>query len=140
MRAPKGGITIFEVPGGAAISITAPRSINPQGEITGYFTEGVRNRGFVRDPRGGVTVFDLPGTNNTIPASINPQGEIVGLFTDGTGQHGFVRAAGGGITVFDVPGAIWFSSRPASTPRVRLPGPSGTVVRLVASCERPKVL
>ena len=81
--------TSFDVPGSTE---TNPTSINPAGEITGwYFAGSFIPHGFVRDGRGTITTFDVPGSTSTSPTSINPAGEITGWYFDSTGKHGFVR-------------------------------------------------
>ena len=88
-------ITSFDAPDSTG---TFPQSINPRGEITGYYNDsGGVGHGFVRDQRGTFTSFDV------IPFGINPAGEITG--SDGAG-HGFVRDQRGTITSFDPPGSI----------------------------------
>src|SRR5437667_5469259 len=91
-------ITSFDPPGSTG---TLPLSINPRGEITGYYNDsGGVQHGFVRDGRGTFTSFDVvstatfPGSIGTFPRSINPAGEITGQYNDGVFRsppHGFVR-------------------------------------------------
>jgi hypothetical protein len=77
---------------------TAPVSINPAGEIAGYFgdTKGVLH-GFVRHANGTFATFEVPGASRsgdlgTFPMSINRAGEITGYFQSDpdTVLHGFV--------------------------------------------------
>ena len=91
-------ITIFDAPGSTR---TYPLSINPGGQITGFYD----GHGFVRDASGTFSTFDVPGAPETYPTSINPAGEITGWYlTSGTAHQGFVRDARGTITSFDLPG------------------------------------
>ena len=84
-------ITSFDVPGSTS---TSALSINPAGEITGFYQDsrGIAH-GFVRDGRGTITSFDVPGSTSTSAVSINPAGEITGVYRDsGFTLHGFVRS------------------------------------------------
>ena len=102
-------ITIFDAPGSTG---TFPLSINPAGEITGYYRDlqGYPH-GFVRDASGTITSFDVPGSIGTAAISINPAGEITGVYYTSApypldrAPHGFVRDASGTFSTFDVPGA-----------------------------------
>src|SRR5439155_23015122 len=81
-------ITIFDAPGSTG---TFPLSINPAGEITGYYRDlqGYPH-GFVRDASGTITSFDVPGSIGTAAISINPAGEITGDYLDSAyGRQGF---------------------------------------------------
>jgi hypothetical protein len=100
-------ITTFDPPGSYS---TGPTSINPSGEIAGYYfgPTGPTAHGFVRDKDGTITSFDADPKNphDISPTSINPRGEITGSFfavggPHGLLSHGFVRAADGTITIFD---------------------------------------
>jgi hypothetical protein len=103
VRAPDGTITTFNGPaaGIAPSTATSPQSINPSGEITGWYADGNGVQGFVRASDGTITSFDA-GPQGTNPTSINPSGEVTGWYADGNGVHGFVRASDGTITSFDV--------------------------------------
>lgn len=60
LRNPDGAIITFDIPvyGQGPIS-TVPTSINQQGEITGYFSDGFSfYRGFLRHTDGTLTIFD----------------------------------------------------------------------------------
>jgi hypothetical protein len=113
VRAPDGKFTTFSVPGAnSGIDYgTFPLSINDQGAITGYFTDGTNGcSGFIRSPGGEITVFtapDLePGICFLVPASINSSGTITGYYSDTAYVvHSFVRTAAGKFTSFEVPGA-----------------------------------
>jgi hypothetical protein len=100
-------ITTFDPPGSYN---TIPTSINPNGEIAGYYfgPTGATAHGFVRNKDGTITSFDADPKNlhGISPTSINPNGEITGFFFTVGGpygllSHGFVRAADGIITIFD---------------------------------------
>ena len=67
--------TTFVVPGAAA---TLPLSINPAGEITGWYYDGSAFHGFVRAGSGAITKFDPPGSRVTFVSSINPAGAVTG--------------------------------------------------------------
>ena len=68
-----GQIITFDVPGSNG---TVATSINPSGEITGYYygPTGPGSHGFVRAAHGTITTFDAPGagSNGTAATSINP--------------------------------------------------------------------
>jgi hypothetical protein len=83
-------------------------SINPAGEIAGYFgdTKGVLH-GFVRHANGTFATFEAPGASRsgdlgTFPMSISRAGEITGYFQSDpdTVLHGFVvkPSRGGNIS------------------------------------------
>jgi hypothetical protein len=91
VRNKDGIITSFD----AGPNFTTPISINPSGEIAGYYFDvNFRGHGFVRDKDGTITSFDVlgAGSNGTFPASINPRGEITGSYSDASNvSHGFLR-------------------------------------------------
>src|SRR4029077_14967322 len=88
----------------AGPNITNPTSINPEGEITGFYYDAhFRNHGFVRDRKGTITTFDV-GPDGTYPESINPSGEITGFAFNLSVSSGFLRAADGTVTTIDLPG------------------------------------
>ena len=90
LRDTDGSITMFDAPG-AGPGGTNSLSINPRGEITGYYSDvKFRMRGFVRDSNGTFTAIDA-GPGGTMPISINPSGEVTGSYQDASGVHGFVR-------------------------------------------------
>ncbi len=66
--------------------------------ITGYYSDSIQLRGFVRASDGTITTFDPLGSTNTIPGGINDWGVITGTYNDGSQQRGFVRASDGTIT------------------------------------------
>jgi uncharacterized membrane protein len=104
VRAANGTFIGFD-PSGS--TFTFPISINPQGAISGFYTDvsGVTH-GFLRTPEGTITMFDAPGAVTTAAAGINPAGAVVGSFFDANFVlHGFLRAPDGTITAFDAPGS-----------------------------------
>ncbi len=122
VRAPHGAITTFDAPGACSSGPscsndgTVPYSINPAGEITGYYIDANNvSHGFLRGIFGRITTFDAPGACSsgpscyyvgTFPESINPAGEITGRYTDANNlAHGFLRDIFGRITTFDDPDA-----------------------------------
>ena len=121
-------ITTFDPPGSYG---TIPASINPSGEIAGYYfgPTGPTAHGFVRDKDGTITSFDAPGAgpNGTIVVGINPSGEITGYFFDANyavnhTTHGFVRDRDGTIVSFDAPNAGTDGTVPSSI------NPAGTIM------------
>jgi hypothetical protein len=110
------GIIVFPTPFGTIAKHTVPTSINEQGEIAGYYTEGAGDtpHGFVRAAEGGtITSFDVPGSfHGTFAFSINAAGAITGYFNTpplpplGIRPSGFVRNPEGNFTTFDPPGSI----------------------------------
>jgi hypothetical protein len=102
-------LVIFDVPGSQR---TISVSINLSKSVTGYYYDGVANRGFVRDGRTGtITTFQAGGQGvYTFPASINDVGVIAGYTNQTDGYvHSFVRDAQGAITTFDPPGPLYGS-------------------------------
>ena len=69
---------------------TYPQSINPRGEVTGFFYDAnILMHGFVRQSDGTITTFDAGSiANGTFPTSINPRGEITGSYQG----HGFLQS------------------------------------------------
>ena len=93
VRARKGSITKFEVPGactavpppaGCAYNGTYPSSINLWGTIAGqYYGEDSISHGFRRDADGSMHKFDIPRAGyQTLPTSINAWGQIAGYAYD----------------------------------------------------------
>jgi hypothetical protein len=104
-------IITFDVPAAAFIG-TFPISINPAGEITGFYVDAESvTRFFKRAIDGTLTTFDVPNDIHGFVCffgspAINPAGEITASFTDANGtNHGFLRSRDGSFTTFDVPGA-----------------------------------
>ena len=116
VRAKDGTFTVFDagIPGPYPQGTFpfSPSVINPEGAITGYYTDaGNVSHGFLRAKHGTITAFDAPGAGagsgqGTFAFSINPNGAITGYYVDSSDvSHGFVRAKHGTITPFDVLGA-----------------------------------
>jgi hypothetical protein len=115
VRHPNGKFTTFTVAGAGtgANQGTIPYSINPKGEITGYYVDGSNVcHGYVRLSDGTITSIDVPGAGTgagqgTFALNINAEGEIAGEYVDANNvSHGFVLVLGPGrFTSFDAPGA-----------------------------------
>jgi len=107
-----GNFVVFDAPNAYA---TLARSINADGDVTGYFVSLTRSgsHGFVRHHNGAFAVFDAPDALYTEPHSINAGGEVAGRFivgqfnAPGWVSHGFVRDRTGNIAVFDGPDALY---------------------------------
>jgi hypothetical protein len=85
---------------------TSPGALNPEGAITGSYTDvNFVTHGFLRAKDGAFTMFDVPGSLSTGPTSINPSGAITGIESPPSHLHGFLRARDGAFTIFDVPGS-----------------------------------
>lgn len=144
----KDQIITFDAPGSLA---TVPASINPSGDITGYYVDASNNtyHGFVRVADGTIMTFDAPdaGTHGTFPVSVNPSGEITGYYYGESVfiTHGFLRNSDGTFTSFDVgpntqtfPASInpggeitgWYSD--AGFPHGFLRAADGTITTFVA--------
>src|SRR5437016_6025769 len=84
---------------------TSPSSINPQGAITGSYTDAnFVMHGFLRAQAGTFTTFEAPGAFVTVPSGINPRGAITGFYQLVAGStHGFLRTRDGTFTTFDAP-------------------------------------
>jgi hypothetical protein len=98
LRHKDGEITTFDAPSTATVNFegTFALSINPSGEITGYFYYANNVvHGFVRDINGTFITFDPQGSIATYPTSINPSGVITGHYFDANSRsHGFLRKTG----------------------------------------------
>ena len=70
-------------------SFTRPRSINPQGDIVGFYGAGGPTHGFLVH-EGAFTTIDVPGASSTMAFGINPRGDIVGRYFAGGAFHGFL--------------------------------------------------
>ena len=110
MRSPSGEIASFDDPNAACF--TLPVSLNPKGEVAGFYTDANNvNHGFLRAPDGKVTSFDAPGAGTgsgqgTVLWSNNPAGAITGDYVDANNlAHGYERIPNGKTMEFDVPGA-----------------------------------
>ncbi len=97
LRAADGTLTPFDPPNSQN---TYPGTINPAGEIAGYFCDLVGCHGFLRAAKGTFTTIDPPGTvytfglpnNDQVPVGINPAAAITGTYIDQSfQQHGFLR-------------------------------------------------
>src|SRR5438874_684561 len=110
-------ITTFDAPGAGTGPFPegtfpySPLIINPNGAITGWYTDSAQvSHGFLRDRNGAFTTFDAPGAPGagpgTFPFAISPGGEITGFYDNGiNANHGFLRDKKGVVTTYDVPGA-----------------------------------
>lgn len=90
----------------------SPGSINPEGAISGYYTDAMNvSHGFVRSKKGDITEFDALGAGTadgqgTFCFGLNPGGDTTGYYIDEMNvAHGFVRSKKGDITTFDAPDA-----------------------------------
>lgn len=136
VRERDGAFTTIDVPGAGAkcdVGGTFPFSINPRGEIAGYYNDtNLINHGFLRIPcrsdrdennnpkkcyEVAIITFDVSGPGGgTFPQSINREGAVTG-FTSYTpycnialsntcsGALSFLRTRDGKLNTFDVPGA-----------------------------------
>ncbi|MGA2072901.1 MAG: hypothetical protein ABSH52_05290 [Terriglobia bacterium] len=111
LRTADGNFTNFDPPGAMFI---APASIDPAGEVAGYYGDAnYVDHGFLRATDGALTTFDAPGagigTNfnqGTLAKGINPAGVITGYYVDASNvAHGFLRARDGAFITFDAPDA-----------------------------------
>jgi hypothetical protein len=98
-------IISFDTPGAgtSAGQGTYAFSIDPQGEIAGYYLDNNNVfHGFVRTKRGSITTFDVSGAGTaafqgTLPIGSNTEGAIAGFYADSSFvYHGFVRCFGRG--------------------------------------------
>ena len=80
----EGTFTDIDVPGAA---FTRPRSINPQGDVVGFYGTGSVSHGFLL-LEGSFTTIDVPGASSTQAFGINPRGDIVGQYAAGGTTHG----------------------------------------------------
>lgn len=95
--------TIFDPPGSAN---TMPTSISADGTITGVYSNGTAEVGFVRAPDGTFATFDPDGAVTNGGVAINAADAVVGMYTDSNSiYHGFLRAADGTIQPIDDPDA-----------------------------------
>ena len=112
LRTRDGTLTPFDPPGATCSLSTssgcsASNGINPEGTITGWYTDasGVTH-GFLRTRDGTFTTFDAPGSAGTVPAGINPAGAITGAYFVAGSLFltpGFVRTPGGTFITFNPP-------------------------------------
>jgi hypothetical protein len=117
LRHEDGTITTFDVQGPGGPYATQATSINPSGEVTGYYYDANNSQasgvsGFLRHENGEIIKFDAPDAapanfGGTFAVSINPAGEITGYYNDVNNViHGFVRDVNGKFKTFDPPGSI----------------------------------
>jgi probable HAF family extracellular repeat protein len=112
LRRRDGAITDFDDPdagtGPNQGTVTGEKSINPNGEIDGwYFDQYDVSHGFVRAADGTFTTIDGPDAQSTTAGGINPAGVITGYYEDASNVlHGFLRARDGTFTTFEAPGAV----------------------------------
>jgi hypothetical protein len=111
LRTRDGVITTFDAPGAGTGAfqgtVTGEKSINPKGEIDGWYTDSNNAvHGFVRAVDGSITTIDGPQSVGTIAGGINPSGAITGYYADASNVlYGFLRARDGSFTTFQAPGA-----------------------------------
>ena len=102
VRAKDGTFTVFDagIPGPYPQGTFpfSPSVINPEGAITGYYTDaGNVSHGFLRAKHGTITPFDPLGAGTdpgqgTVPGAIAPDGAITGYYVDSSYVfHGFLR-------------------------------------------------
>jgi hypothetical protein len=86
---------------------TAPVWLNDEGQITGWYSNGISVHGFLRDAGGRYTSFDPPGSVRTMPQSVNSAGQISGVYTTSTTDMdvAFLRDPAGRFTTFGGPGS-----------------------------------
>ena len=88
---------------------TRPRSINDEGDITGFTSEpGNIAYGFLRSAEGAIVSFAVPGAAFFYPNSVNDLDQVTGVYSYPANIflfHSFVRDGDGVITTFDPPGA-----------------------------------
>ena len=101
VRSPTHSFTTLDVPGAP---LTNARSINDNGQVTGSYSDGSKEYGFVYS-NGTFTTLQVPGATSTWASSINNSGQVAGSYSDGSKEHGFVYSDGT-FTILDVPGAI----------------------------------
>jgi probable HAF family extracellular repeat protein len=96
-----GSITTINFPG---TTYTLALGINDTGQIVGYYSDGSREHGFLRNAAGAYMTFDYPGSSSTSVSGINDLGQIVGAYSDGTGAHSFLYSNGVFTTLPDIAG------------------------------------
>ncbi len=118
VRSNRGDFTVFDAPGAGTGPFPegtfpfSPLIINPNGAISGYYTDSdIVSHGFLRDKNGNIATFDAPGAGTdpgqgTFGYAISPTGAVTGYFYDSANvSHGFLRDTNGVVTTFDVPGS-----------------------------------
>ena len=115
-----------DVPGATQ---TFGRSVNPQGDMVGFYTVPPGVHGFLRTPDGAIITIDVPGATQTQALGNNSRQETVGAYRrpeDPPGQfHAFLLHSGQFIS-FDLPGACNSGAREIS--------PSGDIVGFYTDC------
>ena len=102
---PSGNYTIVDVPGASGKG-TVGAVINDRGQLTGAYTDGPLERGYLRSAGGAYTTFALTAMRITGAFAINDIGQIAGLGEKVSGLNAaFTRDNSGNTTVFQVPGA-----------------------------------
>jgi hypothetical protein len=112
-RAQKLNITPFDVPaaGTGLFQGTFGVAINPEGAITGFYTDlNYVEHGFLRNPQGVITTFDAPGASTdgygTFGIGLNADGVTIGYYTNSNFNYGgFVRRPDGKFETFRYPKA-----------------------------------
>src|SRR6266545_784989 len=118
VRSNQGVITVFDAPGAGTgpgqgtFPAFSPLLINPNGAITGYYTDSAFvTHGFLRYENGAFTTFDAPGAGTgpgqgTYGGGFTPDGTIMGVLIDADNlNHGFLLDKNGAVTTFDAPDA-----------------------------------
>jgi hypothetical protein len=107
-------ITTFDVPAaGTGIGVlgTYANSINPEGEITGFYIDtNYVFHGFLRSTAGVITTFDAPKASTdgygTFGNGLNVEGMLVGDYTNSIYNYGgFVRRPDGTFETYRDPNA-----------------------------------
>ncbi len=78
--------------------------MNEAGIIVGVFSEGIEERGFVRQVSGKITIVDVPAAAASSPLGLNNTGQFVGFFGDDSGIHGYLWNGTGEFLPIDFPG------------------------------------
>jgi uncharacterized membrane protein len=90
-------ITTFDPPNS---TYTVPQAINESGQSAGYYTDGVRSYGFLRQPDGTFISFADDRGGGTLVTDLNSRGQIIGFFVT-NGATGFLRQTDGTIVLFN---------------------------------------
>jgi hypothetical protein len=112
-RAQQLSITTFNVSaaGTGAFQGTFGSSINPEGEITGTYSDtNYVFHGFLRSPQGVITTFDAPDVSTdgygTFGNGLNVEGTTVGDYTNSNFNYrGFIRRPDGTFETYREPNA-----------------------------------
>ncbi|MBV8830282.1 MAG: hypothetical protein JO357_00745 [Hyphomicrobiales bacterium] len=107
--------TTLSDPSAAPGGSTYPASINDRGQVTGYYTNGTTDVGFLYSNGTWTTLSDpSAGTRETIPRSINDGGQVTGDYFSGTAYLGFLYSNGAWTTLSDPSAASGTSTYPES--------------------------